>query len=380
MKTNKFILWQIKKWLALFIVTTLIVVVFLRSDAVLADTTTLSAFNLAAFVLPCFVFAERFDKGAADAYRAFPAEKLKIKRIKILIMLVFLVALVTVAYLSGVIFYFMNYGDEYAAQVYSYYNYDPSGLIRVGASSFFMNYFLILVYTVTTYLFNCTLASLGNFVLTSIIYMSAGSLLLTGTIPALILTFASNNGIKDYLLNCLSNGDFMGVGGTYGKQFAISVILKDMYSLEAFSYYRLSTASIVLMVILFVIEVGVGVLSFFISDPSGEHYSMAGARDEKHKLIVYASYAVTFMIIAFLSAVMGNVSFIYFSFYVVTLFIFTVIGTYISFVIFNKRFALKKKELIVLASIVGFGLLITIISYFRISAIAEGGGGFYGYF
>ncbi len=374
MKTNKFILWQIKKWLALFIVTTLIVLVYLRSDAVLAGPSTLTVFNLAAFILPCFVFGERFDKGAADAYRAFPAEKLKIKRIKILIMLVFLVALVTVTYLAGVIFYFSSYGDEYAAQVYSYYDYDPLGLIRAGASSFFMNYFLILVYTITTYLFNCTLASLGNFVLTSIIYMSAGSLLLAGTIPAFILTFASNNGIKDYLFNCLSRGDFMGVGGTYGKQFAISAILNDMYSLEAFSFYRLSTASIVLMVILFAIELGVGVLSFFLKDPSGEHYSMAGARDEKHKLIVYASYAVTFMIIAFLSAVLGNAIPELFSMYVISLFIFTVIGTYISFVIFNKRFALKKKELIALASIVGFGLLITIISYFRISSIAEGAG------
>ena len=75
MKTNKFILWQIKKWLPLFIVTALIVLVFLRSNIVLIDSTTMSVFSFIAFITPLFVFGERFDKGAADAYRAFPANK-----------------------------------------------------------------------------------------------------------------------------------------------------------------------------------------------------------------------------------------------------------------------------------------------------------------
>ena len=372
MKTNKFVLWQIKKWLPLFIVTALIVLVFLRSNIVLIDSSTMSVFSFIAFITPLFVFGERFDKGAADAYRAFPANKLQIKRIKVLIMLGYLVALITVTYFAGVIFYIVSHGSSEAAQYQQFYEYDPFGMIKAGGGSFFVSYLLLIVYTVSTYLFNCTLASLGNFLLSSIIYISAGTLLLTATVPAFILTFATKNGLKTYLIDCLSNLDFLGVGGTYGKQFGIQMILGKMYELPAFVNTSLSTATIVILSILFVIELAVGVLCFFLKDPSGEHYSMPGARDERHKIVIYASYVVTFMIIAFLSALMGSALPELFNVYVIVLFILTAISTYISMVVFNKRFALNKKELIVLASIIGFGLIVTLVSYFRISAMIEG--------
>ena len=370
MKTSKFVLWQIKKWLPLFIVTALIVLVLLRSDIVLVDSSTLNTFTFIAFITPLFVFSERFDKGAADAYRAFPANKLQIKRIKILIMLAYLAVLVTVTYLFGLIFYFVNHGSAQSGQYEMFYEYDPYKMIGAGPGSFFMSYLFLLLFTATTFLFNCTLASLGNFLLTSIIYMSAGTLLISGLIPAFILTFASKDALGTYIVNFV-NGNFLGVGGTYGKQFAISAIMYKMYSIPQFEDVTFSTASTVIMIILFVIELGVGALCFFLKDPSGEHYSMAGSRNDNHKIILYASFLVTFMIVAFLSGLFGGILPQYAAVYLVMLFVSTAIGSYISLVVFNKRFALNKKELIIFSSVVAAGLIITIVSYFRISSFVD---------
>ena len=370
MKTSKFVLWQIKKWLPLFIVTALIVLVLLRSDIVLANASTTNMFTLVAFITPLFVFSERFDKGAADAYRAFPANKLQIKRIKILIMLVYLVVLVTVTYSIGVIIYYVSHGSAQSAQYEAFYKYDPYKMIGAGAGSFFMNYLFLVLFTVTTYLFNCTLASLGNFLLTSIIYMSAGTLLISGIVPAFILTFASKDGIETYIVNFVK-GNFLGIGGTYGKQFAIQAILYKMYALPDFDDVTFSTASTVILSILFLIELGVGALCFFLKDPSGEHYSMSGARNENHKIILYASFLVTFMIVAFLCGLLCGILPEYAAVYLVMLFASTAIGSYISLVVFNKRFALNKKELIIFSSVVAVGLIITIVSYFRISSFVD---------
>ena len=371
MKISNFVKWQIKKWLPLFIVVFILMftILSLNGSGVLFSSDSIWIYSVISFMLPFFCFSERFEKGAADAYRAFPAKDKQIKRAKILTMLAFIVVVCTVVYLLSTVVYISEYGNKgYDVSRYNYYEYDKYGMIEEGPSAFLLCYGLMILFTATSFLFNCTLVGLGNYGATSWIYVICGNLLLMLTVPSLILSFGSVEFIVKQA-NDFKNG-IIGAGGILGKAFCVDSILNSAFMGLAVGNVELSTANAVLFTILFIIEIGVGVLGFFLKEPSGEYYSMPGASNELHKIIVYCALGVMYLCVSPLEAIFIESSL--FGVIVLMIFIVMTIYAYISLVIFNKRFKLTKKELIIFASIVLGGIIFVFIDYLRIESFING--------
>ncbi|MCR5308662.1 MAG: hypothetical protein K6E21_00935 [Bacilli bacterium] len=365
MKISNFIKWQIKKWLPLLIVVFIFMFTILSLDGkgVLFSSDTIWIYSLLCFILPIQVVSDRFEKGAADAYRAFPANDKQIRRNKILIMLISFLIICTIVYLLSTLVYVTTYGDSTAVSQYGYRDYDIHGMIEEGPTSFLLCYALMIVFVTTTFLFNTTLMSFGTSVLTSTIYCISGHMLLMFAIPSLVFTFGSMKFVGEQLSN-IENG-IIGAGGILGKSFCIDSILNSAFTTIRVDDVVLSTENAILFSIVFAIEIGVGVFCFFLKEPSGEYYSMPGAVKERYMIILYSAIGVMYLVMAILEGVLAYSSL--FAVIILMIFIVMTIYAYMSLVLFNKRFKLTTKELIIFGSIVLVAILFIFINYWRIS-------------
>jgi hypothetical protein len=121
--------------------------------------------------------------------------------------------------------------------------------------------------------------------------------------------------------------------------------------------YAEKTAYYVILVVMFLIRMAIGSLAFFLKEPSGEHYSIPGARNEKEKCILYVTIG---LVVAVIGVAIGDLL----SFGALD-FLFTglmIISVYVYFVLFNKRFTLTGVEAIVLGSLFGLHLLLKVLA------------------
>lgn len=366
MKTSKFVKWQLKQWLPMLVVFFIYAAAILWINAITKNMTgTLyngydyveylfyqhyddglvmmyCVFLLPSFILPYFVYRERFQKTAADAYKAFPTDSRKITRTKLIIAGVFIAALVTIIYWSSIGIYYFRYNSYAEHEVTSFGFY---ARYKVNFLPYIPAFFVILFFELITFYFNCTLISLGSHRNTSGSYMIFGNLILMLGYYAVLL------GIGGIIHNsCTNYESFGGIPGQIQlieKSFAQMVVERE-------AYYQFGEAPAIIMYILTAIQTGVGVLAFFIKEPSGEYYGMAGARTTATKSILYVAFGIILAFVAIISPMFG--------FYVMLLFnILAILFIYISLVVFNKRFTITMSEAVT--------LLVMLMGYFILTML-----------
>ena len=310
MKVNSFIKYQLKKLAPLFIVLGVICFAFgiLANTSLFKYTSNYISTSLLfptllipTYILPFFVFKDYFNKNMADTVNSFPANNNQINRVKILIGLIFLVSLSTFLHLCSIL---------------------------LNPSSYKVSYFVAFLFSLLSlsilYLMNCTLVSLGNTVVSSILYVIAGGMILGGFIPTLFVIF----GWETDLLSIIS-----AFGGAVGSEYVILQI-------ELGKNLMSNALYIVLFVLIYLVQVGVGVLSFFTKEPSG-------AIGLSH---VFINAAV--------ARIVGNSVPTDLN---LTLYLVMFIYSYIAIVLFDKKFKISKYDWIILGSVTLGGAIIRII-------------------
>ena len=383
MKTSKFVKWQLKKWLPFFAVITIVVLATVTINASTFKITYLSresirfvervnnssdnsglqiitsVMAIPIFVIPFFVFSHRFDKNAADAYKAFPAPKRRITRTKILIGGAFILALTIVAFLIFVGIILIRYSSTPTALRIDAYYYECK--FKYYFIWYLPAFFYLVISFLVSYLFNCTLVSFGNNGVTAFIYLLFGSMIMFLGIYSLMYSFVYLTvkipyGSQLYYMFRTSSISW------YGTILARTSFVNDTFSNLIFTNnvkgYVASegffSVGKIIGYLTYAAEIAIGVLSFFTKEPSGEHYGAPGARKESDKCIVYVGIGVIILSIAnMLSSSSFSAS---------DLLIFLFVGTliYFTFVIFNKRFSLNLNETIVIICLGFFFIVATI--------------------
>lgn len=329
MKVNSFIKYQLKKLAPLFIVLGVICFAFgiLANTSLFKYTSNYISTSLLfptllipTYILPFFVFKDYFNKNMADTVNSFPANNNQINRVKILIGLIFLVSLSTFLHLCSIL---------------------------LNPSSYKVSYFVAFLFSLLSlsilYLMNCTLVSLGNTVVSSILYVIAGGMILGGFIPTLFVIF----GWETDLLSIIS-----AFGGAVGSEYVILQI-------ELGKNLMSNALYIVLFVLIYLVQVGVGVLSFFTKEPSGEYYGAPGARNKYYKFIIYGAIGLSHVFInAAVARIVGNSVPTDLN---LTLYLVMFIYSYIAIVLFDKKFKISKYDWIILGSVTLGGAIIRII-------------------
>ena len=329
MKVSNFIKFQLKKWAPLFIVISIYCFVFgiltnsnffSHSGNFILTSTVFPTLLIPAYVIPFFVFKEQFNKNMADTVNAFPANKYQINRIKILIGVVFIAALSTFLHLC---------------------------CILINPSEYRISYFLAFLFSVLSlcvlYLLNCTLVSLGNTFVSSFLYVLSGCIILFGFIPTLFLIFGWET-------------DITGIISTFGGVISAEYVL---IQIEIGQRIISNTGYIVLFIFIYLVQIGIGALSFFIKQPSGEYYAVPGARNKYHKSIIYAAIGLVHVLVG---SFLGRFHISYISADItITIYIVLFIWSYIVIVIFDKKFKITKYDWIILGSIEFAGFLFRII-------------------
>ena len=329
MKVSNFIKYELKKRAPLFIVISIYCFVFgiLTNSKIFGygrefifSSVIFPTLLIPAYVIPFFNYKDQFNKNMADTINAFPANKYQINRIKILIGLVFIGALSLFLHLCCII--------------------DAPSAYKV---SYFVAFLFMVLSLAVLYLFNCTLVSLGNSLVTSLLYVGSGALLSFGVVPTIFLIF----GWATDITNILSM-----FGGAVSTEYILVQI-------EA-GYKLLDNAGfVVLYIFMYLVIAAVGALAFFIKQPSGEYYGMPGERNKHHKIIIYSAIGLAHV---FIGAILGrlNISFLGPELNI-AIYVSSFIWSYIVLVIFNKKFKIGKIDWIVLASVELAGILIRII-------------------
>lgn len=399
MKTFSFVKWQLKKWLPLFAVLSVLVfgVVMIQasssqmtyeSQIYFQEVPYFSVPNFSGLqlvtnmmmipvcVIPFFVFSHRFDKNAADAYKAFPAPKRKITRTKILIGGAFILALTIITYWSFVGILGARYAATPIVETMRGYQYNRYTYYFIW---YLPAFFYIVLSVLTSYAFSCTLVSFGNNGLSSFIYLVAGNIILYIGIYSLMYSFVYLNvNIKtgSDLYYMFRGGNNAWFGTHIGRVDFISETFHDLVTqnkiLTNESFFSLGR---MIGYFSFMAEIAIGVLCFFVKEPSGEYYGAPGARKELHKTIIYAGMAVGLLAIADALSYGWN-----FNASDILMIMIVSVVIYFTMVIFDKRFNLSKIEAIVLISLVAFfivaNIYVRLIEFYN-DQIDYGTGGIY---
>lgn len=384
MKTISFVKWQLKKWLPLFAVLGILVLATVMINALTTRMTFTSTgyfsdgnyignkpfprfsglqlignmVMIPACIVPFFVFSHRFDKNAADAYRAFPAPKRRITRTKILIGGAYILGLVILVYLTMIGIMGLRYSTLPEGQL-------ERGFLEVKYDYYFIWYlpafFYLLISALASYLFNCTLVSFGNNSKSAFIYMLFGNILMFLVAYTIVYSFVYLP-VRDHptvtLKNMIYYDGVSWFGGHFGRMEFVEKTFHNLVvanKLDSnFAYDGLFSFGKILGYIAFLAEIGIGVYAFFVDEPSGEHYGAPGARKEFHKAIIYGGLAVSLLVIA---DGFGGSSF---SIADVMILLFAITIIYFIFVIFNKRFALNINDTIAIICL-GFFYVVAVV-------------------
>ena len=252
------------------------------------------------FIMPFSVFAYRTKKQSVDVFYQAAYKPGTIKRIRILLGLIIIVASFTLAYIIGIAIL----GIRYAATPSTYtYEYGGSTIIQtrvyVNFAVYILAYFVILFIVVGQYFINCFLISLGDYVLDQIFLLIAGNIVLFLGIYAPFVLIQN-------LLSIGSHGNFR-VSGVLYPIFMMPSPLPAFYFLNAPIYgllrgHYMNEATLVVNTIAFIIFIGfsVGLCLFNLlqRDPSGEYANLRGARNKAVSLIPHGAALALGLLVA----------------------------------------------------------------------------------
>lgn len=244
---------------------------------------------IATFVMPLMVFTYRTKKQSADIFYQAAYKPGTIKRIRVLLGLLIIVATFTLAYLVGIAILGIRYASTPVTTTYvkygtTYIETRPN----INFAWYILAYFVLLVGVVGQYFINCFLVGLGDYVLDQIF------LLLWGNVIICIGLFAPFS----YMMSLASIYDSSLLNTQWYLLFttpsAIPVFafidvpimtgLKGTYvSSDKLTPNIIGTALFVLF------TSGLALVNFFQRDPSGEYANLRGARNKAISLVPHGA-------------------------------------------------------------------------------------------
>ena len=387
---KKFVKFQLKQWLPLSI----ILLVFLSSvflstcmgsniyayasngvggDGVMIysypETNILAIFipsMLLTFIMPCFVYHFRYRKESADFYRQSPMKEGVIRRHKVIIGLLILLAVVTITFYLGFLLMLLRFATASATKPAS-----SNALVYNLYFAYYPLFWLFLLLSVSAqYFVNCFLMGLAGTLIDGILLMLVGQIFLNGflTFPLLLQleTMAlSNNPIP------IGFANFVGIVPGFGvlePVLAGERLFNPLIQKGELAWNGDSVSTTFNYIFLFLYFVLGGVASFFClkgKDPSGEYFGKPGPRNYLGSLPIYlAGFASAFLMP--MVSELSTFSFLGLSFLMIFFFSMWAIGFYVILIIFHRSFWVGKEAF--LHYIITVGAALTMMVGFAIYA------------
>lgn len=393
MKFKKFIIWQFKQWLPLFVLMSIwMAAVYLISCLV---NTTLTIIDYSArpsyleyprvtyplsnilvifvvaiiltYIVPLFVYNYRFNKKQVDTFMQAPFSNNNLRITRILIGLAMILISLSVIYFMGVIIVlikqtlitdsssFNNYED--VAYLNNLYNY----------GHYFTAYLFIVVFISIQYFINCLFVSFSDNLLDAIMITIFANTILLFFIPSLLVLFNcfsylnSSLYLETAVLFLASAPSFVLPSSILYNVFD-ALIVND--SIRYAFYNGIDVTAFILNITIYVILAGLAIYKiFFVKDPSGEFAGRGGPRSFPISLFLHGF----FFLIALLVSAIGSLGVIYLD---VIVFVIFGISYYGVLAIYNRRFKIDIKQISIFIGVMSLSLVLliatqtyTLISY-----------------
>lgn len=305
MNTKKFVLWQLKKWLPLIIVTTVALAsffaIFCLSTSTYHQETTyyygvtstgwtnsptagiFYAGFVFTFILPWAALNYHFKKTSADAFRQFPADDRKIRNIRFLLGFAVLVFGFTIAYLFGM----MLFGLRWLSTQEIFQISENTNRVRNSYNwvMFIVEYFFMLIAYFLEYSFNAYLISLCGTKNAALVMMLTGNIVLTFIAFAPFLTITSSSEVFG-LMGGIANYGILFHGtvdaAAIGNSLSGNAMLKAAYAMGVFDL---------------IVSGGAAYLFLSGREASGEYFGAPGSRYKWASIIIDASLIVSLIVL-----------------------------------------------------------------------------------
>ena len=388
--------YQWKQWLPLFAVFSVFMGLIFCLSAAVAGTSTvvysssvtptpahgsslLSFIIVPAFLctaaMAMFVFSYRTSKRAADTFYQVPEDKKAIKRTRILLGLIILLSSFTIAFLLGVLIYFVRYiTTPEAFEVTTYGETTYTGLRNIVNFQWYpLAYLVIAIFITGEYFLNLFLVSHGDYIFDQICLLFFGNLILGLIViapffyvEAAIQVFSHGRypyGIEAFLYGLsgatpimfLENAGQYLIGGAANQTIFTTLMHTGISSV----LYLLAAG-------------GAGTYCLLSSDPSGEYAGLHGARNKWVALIPHAAallIGVVYAAVNFLSYYGSSLGIMYLLI-IGTVFAYLMIGTvyYIALSLWRLNFCLTKWDLKWL--LIVMGIILVLVIFALVSGVA----------
>ncbi len=391
MRFNKYIKWQIKQWLPLFIIT----FVILATDYLLFALTS-SGYNyyavingytqsywnnegtglltlliltlICAIIFAIFAYDYRLKKKEVDTFMQAPFFKNNLRITRILIGLAMILIAFTLVYFIGIIiFYIKQYNLEEVLTTGSGATYY---LTRFNGWYVILSYFYLIIVITIFYLFNCLVVSFADTINDTALLLTC-SYLVIFFFEALIFyslygfTNYNNDTLRELALYSLASSPLCFPVMIFYIVFNNLIMGIDI-SIDKSLIGDPSTAIVYINIILLVAIIAFAIyVLFFKKDPSGEHAGVGGPRNFKISLIVH--------VFIFMFGLLYNFSTLFYSTHIKVIFFFgfliffAVLG-YCLLALYNRSFKIGKYNLYAYLTNIGIifilGLTFSLISEF----------------
>lgn len=300
-------------------------------------------------IYPFSIFEYRFSKNRADTFLQLPLKEGQLKRTRLNLSLLILLAGYTVTFWIGVIFLLIRCGTttlstDYIAAGYTIANYNFLGYLFV--------YLLSLLFLAAEFYTNAFLVQLGNTSKEGSTYLMMGQMIL------LLAEFS----FHVYIVNGLMMDYYLNYSLPQPSTFSIGTPIYLIYNL--FNNYTVGISNVpgfasmavnewANFIVPIIVGAGAAVALYLVPDPSGEYYGKPGPRNVWISIIPHVFF---FLVGLNIFRLMGIAA----AFMIYLLF---VLGYYMSLASLYRSFRIPKREIIVMVSVSGAVLVLTAIVY-----------------
>ncbi|MBO4541007.1 MAG: hypothetical protein J5736_03435 [Bacilli bacterium] len=408
---KKFIKWQLGQWLPLIIVFGVFLAAVFLSTCLNSQIYAYAAESngvryiveypetniasiivpalLLTFIMPCFVFHFRYRRESADFFRQAPVKEAEIRRYKMVLGLLIILALVTVVFWLGFLLMILRFAlapqmpRSIGSLFFSYYYYDSYSQV---AYNLYFGYYplvwlLLLVFIVVQYSINCFLMSMTGTLLDGILFLLVGQIFLIGvfSFPILLATEIVSMATNDSGVVAVFTGllrIFPNVGIVEPILFLES-LFESLIQRNVVTILSENAGINVALFLSLALYLGLGgACGFFVwkgKDPSGEYFGKNGPRHRYSALPIFLAGAASAILLPIVSSVSAFGTWVGIVFFVTFFYTLWALGYFVILVIYNRSFRIGLRTLAVYLITIGACLVLVIAMaiYFNVMVTAR---------
>lgn len=368
MTNKKFIAYEIKCWIPIFVLSLIFMSIVFWIDVASMNilyhppyeyATYLNHFGssglfsaiipamLLTLVYPLSIFDYRFSKNKADTFLQLPLKEKQLKRTRLNISLSVLLIGFTITFWIGVLFLLIriNSVSLSAELIEEGYTVSPYNFL-----AYLFAYLLSLVLIAAEFYTNAFLVQLGNTAREGTTYLMMGQVIL------LLVEFSFHVYIAGGLLGLPYFQQSYPQPATFsiGTPIYLIYVLFDGYAIGASpnpGFAAMTVNEWANLIVVFLIGIAAAIALYLLPDPSGEYYGKQGPRNLLAMVIPHCFFFLVGLQIFRLGALP----------LFLMLYLLFVLGYYMSLASLYRTFRIPKREVIIMASISGAILFLSIV-------------------